>query len=123
MMSGLVAIRPDRREILARVVADIRIKRRIDGERASAAEPERVAIGGGLGDLARADRAAGAAVVLDHHRLAERLAHGFGDCRAPDVVAAAGRVRNDQRDRTIRIAGLPLRGQRPNHRPDCGDAQ
>src|SRR5450631_4190865 len=56
---------PDRREVLARVVADVWIKRRIDGERSGAAEPERVAVGRGLGDLAGAERAAGAAVVFD----------------------------------------------------------
>src|SRR4029078_12155429 len=49
----------DRREVLALIVAGVRIKRRVDGERAGAAEPEGVAVGRGLGDLAGADRTAG----------------------------------------------------------------
>ena len=97
----------DRREILARVVADIRIERRIDRVRAGAAEAERVAVGRGLRDLARRDRAARAALVLDHDLLAERLAHLLGDDARHHVVAAAGRIRDDQRDRPRRIV---LRG-------------
>ena len=93
----------DRREILARVVADIGIERRIDRERAGAAEHERVAVGRGLRDRARRDRAAGAAAVLDHDLLAERLAHLLGDDARHHVVAAAGRVGHDQRDRPVGI--------------------
>jgi hypothetical protein len=96
-MSGLVAISPTGAKVLARVVTCFWIKRGIDGERAGTAEPERVAVGRRLGDLARADRAAGAAMVLDHDLLAERLAHELGDAARQHVVAAAGRVRNDQR--------------------------
>ena len=44
---------------------------------------ERVAVGRGLGDLAGGDAAAGAAAVLDHDLLAERLAHLLGGGRAP----------------------------------------
>ena len=42
-------------KILARVVADIRIECRIDGERAGATKSERIAVGRRLGDLAGAD--------------------------------------------------------------------
>src|SRR5665213_4469860 len=55
----------DWREILARVVADIGVKRRVNRKRAGAAEAKRVAVGRGLGDLARAERAAGATMILD----------------------------------------------------------
>src|SRR5689334_2447319 len=61
----------DRREILAWVIADIWVKCRVDGERAGTTEPERISVGCGLGDSAGADRAAGAAAVLDDERVAE----------------------------------------------------
>ena len=94
----------NRREILARVVSGIRIKRRIDGKRTGAAEPERVAVRGGLGDLAGADRAAGTAMVFDHQRLAKHLGHGFSNCARQHIVAASRRIRNDQCDWMIWIA-------------------
>ena len=92
----------DRREILARVVADVGIERRIDRQRARG-DQQRVAVGRGLGDLARRDGAAGAAAVLDHDGLAEARAHPLGDDARDHVVAAAGRVGHDQRDRVGRI--------------------
>ena len=111
----------DRREILARVVADIRIERRIDRVRAGAAEAERVAVGRGLRDLARRDRAAGAALVLDHDLLAERLAHLLGDDARHHVVAAAGGVRNDQGDRPRRIVLRRRAGRREQRETEGGD--
>src|SRR5262245_14282294 len=68
----------DRREIPARIVADIVVERRIDRERAGAAEPECVAVGRCLGDLTGGDAAARAAAILDDDLLAERLAHLLG---------------------------------------------
>ena len=94
----------DRREILARVVADVGIERRIDRERARR-DQKRVAVGLGLRHLARRDGAAGAAAVLDHDGLAEARAHPLGDDARDHVVAAAGRVGHDQRDRVGRIVG------------------
>ena len=57
---------PDRREILARIVARIGIEARIDRDRAGVAEQQRVAVGLGLGDRAGAEIAAGAGAVIDH---------------------------------------------------------
>ncbi len=73
----------DGREILARVVADIRIERRIDAERPGTADHQRVAVRRAPGDLAGRDRAAGAGAVLDHDLLAERPAHLVGNRCAP----------------------------------------
>ena len=98
----------DRREILARVVADVGIERRVDRKRARR-DQKRVAVGRGLGDLARRDGAAGAAAVLDHDGLAEPRAHPLGDDARDHVVAAAGRVGHDQRDRARRIVGGAIR--------------
>ena len=94
-MSGSCGNQADRREVLARIVAGVRIKRRVDGERASAAEPKGVAVGRSLGDLTGADRTAGTTAVFNHQRLAERLAHGLSHCTRQHVVASAGRVGND----------------------------
>jgi hypothetical protein len=94
------ADRADRREILARVVAGVRIERGVDGKRARVGEQDRVAVGGALGDRAGRDRAAGAAAILDHHLLPERLAHALGDEARERIIAAAGRERHDQRDWT-----------------------
>ncbi len=105
------ADQPDRREILARVVADVAVERRIDRERAGAAEHQRVAVGRGLRHRARGDRAAGAGAVLDDDVLAERLAHLLGDDARHHVVAAAGGVRHHQRDRPGRIILRRCRGR------------
>jgi hypothetical protein len=48
---------------------------------------------------ANADRAAGAADILDDHRLAERRAHFVGHDARGDVGRSARRKRHDQRDR------------------------
>jgi hypothetical protein len=48
-------------------------------------------------------RAAGAAAIVDHDLLAERLAHALGDRARQRIVAAAGRKRHHQRDRADRI--------------------
>ena len=101
----------DRLEILARVVADIAVERRIDRQRPGAAEHQRVAVRRGLGDRARRDRAARAAAVLDHDLLAEHRAHLVGGDTRHDVVAAAGRVGHHQRDRPVGVVAL-RRGRR-----------
>ena len=62
----------DRREILARVVAGIRVEARIDRDGAGVREHQRVAVGLGLGDRAGADRAAAAGAVLDDDLRLER---------------------------------------------------
>ncbi len=50
-----------------------------------------VAVGCGLRDLGRADRAAGAGLVIDHDRLAHVLRHGLGHGAHDHVGGAAGR--------------------------------
>jgi hypothetical protein len=58
----------DAGEILERVVGKIAVQRRVDRE-SGGTDEERVAVGRGLRDEGRADRAARAGAVLDHHRL------------------------------------------------------
>jgi hypothetical protein len=54
---------PDRRKILARVHAELRVDARIDRDRAGMAEQQRVAVGFGVRDEASADGTAGAAAI------------------------------------------------------------
>src|SRR5262245_36390325 len=75
-----------------------RRRRRMRGRR----HEQRVAVGRRLRRLARAEYAAGAADILDDHRLTEPLAQWLRDQPRNDVGRAAGHERNDQRDRTRR---------------------
>ena len=93
-----VPIVPIAREILARIVTGVGIERRVDRERAGIGQQDGVAVGRGLCDRTGRDRAAGAAAVLDHDLLSERLAHPLGHQARQRVIAAAGRERHHQRD-------------------------
>src|SRR5262249_17120635 len=60
----------------------------------------------------------GAAAIVDHDLLAERLAHALGGGARHGVGSAAGREWHDQRDRSagIVLRGGALRRQRPRAR-------
>jgi hypothetical protein len=98
----------DRREARKRIEAQGLEQARIDRVR-RAAHQHGVAVRRGVGDDLRAERAACARLVVDHHRLSpalgELLSHRAGD----DVEAAARRIGNDQRDA---LGGIGLRGDR-----------
>jgi hypothetical protein len=80
-----------------------------DGERADRPLPERVAVGRGLGDRVDADGERAARPVVDDYRLAQLLRQGRRDDARDVVGGAAGRLRDDQADRPLRV----LRGSRP----------
>ena len=84
---------------------------------------DRVAIRRGPGDARHADRAAGAADILDEHGLAERPAHRFGDETRHRIGRAAGRRRHDERDRLGRKGRLRCRhlrrGRMCEHKCAC----
>ena len=61
-------------------------------------EQQRIAVGRGLGDLVGADRAAGAADILDHHALAEPFAQALGEQPRQHVGGGAGRERHHDAD-------------------------
>jgi hypothetical protein len=90
----------DRREIGAQVEIDIVD----DGADMGVplADVDGVTVGRGAREPADADRAAGAADILDDHRLAERRAHLVGQDARGDVGRSAWRERHDQRDRSRR---------------------
>ena len=80
---------------------------------------DRVAVGRGAREAADADRAAGAADILDNHRLAERSAHLVGHDARGDVGRSARRERHDQRDRARgKIVGMRGRKKRNASKPD-----
>jgi alkanesulfonate monooxygenase SsuD/methylene tetrahydromethanopterin reductase-like flavin-dependent oxidoreductase (luciferase family) len=99
---------PDRRKILGTVVAGI-------GTEADGAQQhgDGVAVRRGLGGVAGADHAAGAAAILDHDLLAERVRKLLPDDAAHRIDAAAGRIGHDHGDRAGRII---LRRGRSRHR-------
>ena len=71
-----------------------------------------VAIRRRMGRKLGADDAAGAGAIINDHLLAEPIAHLLRDGAADDVVAAAGRERDDQPDRAIGIILLRRGGGR-----------
>ena len=98
---------PDRHKILARVITDILVKRRTDGEGAGVSDQKGVAVRLGLGRRLGADGAAGTAAIVDDDALSEQLAHLVGDDARDDGGAASRRKRNDEGDGAVR-PGLRL---------------
>src|SRR5204862_473083 len=83
----------DLREIPERRIGQLRVDRRIHGHRPARAHEQRIAVGGGLGDVFGGDDALRAGLVLDDDRLAEAFGHLGREDAHDDVVAAAGRGR------------------------------
>jgi hypothetical protein len=74
-------------------------------------EQQRVAVGRRVHHLLRGDVAAGAGLVLDDHRLADRGLHLLGDQAGHDVGGAAGREGDDDAN------GLVWEGRQAGQRP------
>ena len=103
----------DRREILARIHAELGVEARVDRQRPGVAEQQRVAVRRGARDRARADGAPAAAAVVDGHGLAESVGQLLRHHARHGIDAAAGRVRHDQRDGARRkISGTGGRHKR-----------
>ena len=87
------------------------------------ADQQRVAVGCRARDGFGADAAAGAAAVLHHHWLAERVRYPLADDAADDVGIAAGRERHDQADRPVGIGGEGAARQQAcgGAKPEAGD--
>jgi hypothetical protein len=117
----LAADQRDRREILDRIVGELRVHRRADrvGLRR---QQQRVAVGRRARDALAADRGARARLVLDVHRLAETSRHRVRDHANRAVDGAARGKRHDDLDRPRRevIAGRQ-RGRREHAGKDRGD--
>src|SRR6185369_5750622 len=76
-----------------------------DGCRGRTDERQRITVRRRLGDAIDSERAAHAADVLDHHRLAELRAHALREEAAEDVGRPAGGERHDQ---AHRLGGISL---------------
>ena len=81
--------KPDRLEILDRIVADVRRQHRGGDMRAHAGGEQRIAVGRRRGDARGAERAASAADILDDDRLIELAAHAVGDDARHNVARSA----------------------------------
>src|SRR5688500_6667523 len=80
-------------------------------------DQDRVAVRLRAGDLCRADRAGGAAAIVDDQLLAEDRRDLGAEMPAHVVGLAAGWERDDKADRLGRVALLCLRGV---HTEQCG---
>jgi hypothetical protein len=103
----------DRHEVLARVVRQLRIQRRIERHVGQPADHKRVAIRLALARRLRADDGSGTGLVLDHEGLPHPLRQRVRKLPPDQIVTAARADRDDDFYRTIGIAGLRLR---------CGNA-
>jgi hypothetical protein len=105
----------DRREILDRIVPELRVCGRRDHVRAGSAHREGVPVGRRARRDFGADGAARAAAIVDDHLLAERFGHALADEPRDDVGRSARRKRDDEADRFRRIRLLRrMRGVRGN---------
>jgi hypothetical protein len=100
-----------------RIVAQLRIQELVGGH-SRATDQDRVAVGIRMGDHVARDVAAGARLVLDHHRLAPHLLQAVADEARGDIGRAARRERHHDAHRFCR----PVRGRRGaghNNRRRC----
>ncbi|MNT10115.1 hypothetical protein D3C72_1449300 [compost metagenome] len=111
---GHGADQADGLEVFLGVEARVLVQRGVDGLAAADRHEQRVAVLRALGDQLRADVAARAGAVVDHHagvvqHLAELLAHETAD----DVVGAARGLGHDERDgaRGVGLGGGRVGGQ------------
>jgi hypothetical protein len=93
----------DRLEIRARVVTQVRVKHRRRHVRAHADRHDGVAVRIGRRGARGAERAAGAADVLDDDALVEMPAHAIGGDARHGVARPTGRERHDHHDRPRRV--------------------
>ena len=109
---------PDRREILAWVVAGIAaVEAGRHGEEARMADHQRVAVGRRLGGRACADGAGRPAAVFDDELLTKRAPHVLAQQPRQNVVAAARRERHHDGDGT---RGVGLRARRASRGREHG---
>ncbi len=104
-----LGIRRDRRKAFQRVVARVLVDQRRDHLAAGAAHQQRVAVGIAVGDVAGAERVAGAAAVLDEELLAQGRAEIVGHDPGDEIDGPRGNRGHDDLHRPVRIG---LRAQR-----------
>ena len=72
-------------------------------------QQQRVAVRVRFGDLRGGGRAAGAGAIADDDRLSERVGKLGADEPGDEIGGAAGRHRDDELNRAVRIVGLRAR--------------
>ena len=117
---GCAADQRDRREILDRIIRQVRAEAERDSVGARGCDAHRVAVGRGLGDRVGAEIAARTDTILDHDLLAQPGTEPLRQNARNDIGAAACRERHDQADRPLRpsgggVPGLGGSGARRNH--------
>ena len=92
-----------RREILLGIVGQVVIQILINRLRTDSPNRDGVPIGICPFERSHADRTARPGTILNHNRLFEKRRHGLRDRPAGHIGRPAGRIRNNQCDRFIRI--------------------
>ncbi|MOA02496.1 hypothetical protein D3C78_1219490 [compost metagenome] len=95
-------------EILDRVIGQLGDDGRVGAVRGHRGHAYGVAIGRSLGNGIGTDGAARAAAVLDHHGLAQHLAHLVGQQARDHVGRSARAERHDQAQGTVGVIGLGM---------------
>jgi hypothetical protein len=101
--------RGDRRQVLQRVERHLRVEVRADDDLRVGAQEQGVAVGRRARSGFHRHVAVGAGAVVDHDRLAERLAQLRREDARERVGRPAGRVGDQQPDRARRVVGCVLR--------------
>ncbi|MNT21674.1 hypothetical protein D3C72_1570210 [compost metagenome] len=96
----------DRAQLSARIVGQLLVQRQVGRDRAGNGHQQRIAVRRRLGDVVGADDAAGTALVLHHHRLAELARQAIADGARQRVGQPARRVGDDQVDGLGRVGAL-----------------
>ena len=116
-------IERQRHEVLLGVVVDLLVERRVDRQNRRGGDDERVPVGRGARHVLRRQHQRRAGLVLDHDRLAERLAEFLRVDAHDHVHAAAGGKRHDD----VHVSRREVLGERSGARTDqsqrAGEAQ
>ena len=115
--AGLASDERNRREVVDRIVGELRVERGADGV-GLRREQQRVAVRRGAGDDLGADRGAGAGLVLDDELLPEAFAELLRDHAHRPVDRATRRKRHDHFHRVRRVV---LRVQRAGN--ECAERE
>ena len=113
------------RDVLARVVGQIRKQQRIDGERAADADADGGAVGRGLGDGVGGEIAAGARLVLDQECAggiflwSGRRRRGAPRCRASNPGRTGPRMRTVLAGHSCARPGMPAAHEQRERQGDA----
>jgi len=102
--------RRDRDDVGRRVVGQLLVGVRVDGEHGRRTEQQRLAVGRGVLQAGDGDAAAGAHLLLDEHGLGQLAASELGEATRRGVYRAAGREADEDARRLTLGAGRERQG-------------